>query len=273
MDTLRQLYPECRSVPFTGAYLAHDLRSRSASSERPFFYANFVVSLDGRIAIPDEDSKGLAVPKAIANDRDWQLFQELAAQADLIITTGRYLRDRAQGRGQEILQVDDPRYAYLRTWRAEQGLKPHPDLAIISNSLRFPIPDVLTAGGRRVLIFTGADPDPERVKELEAQAGQVIVAGGERVEGQVLAQRLKDQGYRTIYSSAGPKILHMLLDGGVLDRLYLTFASRLLAGDPFAAVVDGPRFPKAIDARLHTLYLDTEGLEGLGQLFACYEIL
>jgi hypothetical protein len=57
-----------------------------------------------------------------------------------------------------------------------------------------------------------------------------------------------------------------------LDRLYLTYANRLLGGDPFATVVDGPRFPEPVGARLHALYLDAQGLGGLGQLFACYEI-
>jgi len=66
--------------------------------------------LDGRIAVPHPTRPGLTVPETIANDRDWRLFQELAAQADLIISSGRYLRDWADGRAQEILRVDDPKF-------------------------------------------------------------------------------------------------------------------------------------------------------------------
>ena len=51
---------------------------------------------------------------------------------------------------------------------------------------------------------------------------------------------LAEQGYRTVYSAAGPRILHMLLAADVLDRLYLTTVPRVLGGDPFAAIVDGP---------------------------------
>ena len=39
----------------------------------------------------------------------------------LVITTGRYLRDYAAGKAQEILRVyDDPRFADLKAWRAAQ---------------------------------------------------------------------------------------------------------------------------------------------------------
>ncbi len=271
MDHLQRLFPEPGSAPFPGVYLAHDLRKVAQASGRTFAYANFVVSLDGRIAVPRADGAGLTVPRQIANDRDWRLFQELAAQADLIISSGRYLREWAEGKAQEILQVDDPRYADLRVWRAAQGLKPQPDIAIISSSLRFPIPDVLTAGGRRVVVFTHGGQDPARVREIERKAGRVVVAGDAKVDGAEMVRTMGELGYETVYSAAGPKVLHLLSSGNVLDRLYLTHASRLLGGDPFAAIVDGPQFPAAVDMKLHTLYFDAQALDGLGQLYAAYD--
>jgi riboflavin biosynthesis pyrimidine reductase len=77
-------------------------------------------------------------------------------------------------------------------------------------------------------------------------------------------------GYRAIYSASGPKVLHLLLAAGVLDRLYLTLANRLLGGDPFSTIVDGPLLAPAAGMRLHTVYHDAAGLDGLGQLFLCY---
>jgi riboflavin biosynthesis pyrimidine reductase len=211
------------------------------------------------------------VPEKTANERDWRLFQELAAQADLIISSGRYLRDWADGRAQEILQVDDPRFADLRQWRQDRGLSLHPDIAIISGSLNFPIPEVLTAGGRKIVVFTSADPDPDRVAEIEDQAGQVVVAGDERVEGDQLVKQMAELGYHTIYNSTGPKVLHMLLAGGMFNRLYLTLANRVLGGDPFATIVDGSLFEPAIDMRINSIYFDEQALDGLGQLFIAYD--
>jgi riboflavin biosynthesis pyrimidine reductase len=257
--------------PLKGLYLAHNLRQYSTESGRTFVYANFVTSLDGRIAVAHPTRPGLKVPEETANERDWRLYQELAAQADIIISTGRYLRDWADGRAQEILQVDDPRFADLRQWRQNLGLPPQPDIAIVSGSLQFPVPDVLTAGGRKVIVFTIADADPERVKEIEAEAGRVVVAGQESVSGERMLEHMAELGYQTVYSAAGPKIHHLLLSGGVLNRLYLTSANRLLGGQEYASIVEGDSFSPAVDMTLQALYYDPHALNGLGQLFAAYD--
>ena len=270
-DYVIPLYPEPEGKrPLTNLYLDHNIRQKSQTSDHAFVYANFVVSLDGRIAIPHPSGQGLMVPQAIANERDWRLFQELAAQADLIISSGRYLRDWADGRAQEILQTDDPRFADLRHWREAQGLKPQPDIAIISGSLDFPIPEILTSNGRQVIVFTTANPEPTRVAEIEAQAGKVFVVGETSVDGQRLVQAMTELGHQTVYSAAGPRILHMLLAAGVLNRLYLTHASRILGGNPFASIVAGGVLDTAVNMKLHSLTLDPTGLDGLGQLYLSY---
>lgn len=272
-DRITQFYPSpAEERPLQGTYLAHHLRQYSHSSGRAFVYGNFVTSLDGRIAIPHPTKGGMTVPKTTANDRDWRLFQELAAQADLLISSGRYLRDWADGRAQEILQVDNPKFADLKAWRLAQGLRPQPDIAIISGSLQFPIPDVLTAGGRKVVVFTTGSPDPERVREIEAKAGQVVVVGETSVQGDLMVAKMMELGYTTVYSAAGPQIMHLLLAGGVLDRLYLTHASRLLAGQPFSSIVEGELFEEAVSMKLNTLYFDPHGVDGLGQLFVSYDV-
>jgi riboflavin biosynthesis pyrimidine reductase len=267
-----QLYPlASQERPLKGLYLAHGLREFGAKTGRAYIYSNFVTSLDGRIAIPHPSRPGMMVPKATANERDWRLFQELATQADLIISSGRYLRDWADGRAQEILQVDDPRFADLRQWRRDKDLPVQPDIAIISRTMAFPIPDVLTAGGRRIVVFTTADADRDRVREVEKQLGRVIVAGETSVTGDLLVEGMTELGYKTVYSAAGPKIHHLLLNAGVLDRLYLTYANRLLAGDPFSSIVEGPLLEPAVAMTIGAVYHDAHAPKGLGQLFVQYD--
>lgn len=271
-DSVTQLYPlPAVERPLEGLYLSHNLRQHSEANDQAFVYSNFVTSIDGRIAIPHPSRPGLVVPNNIANVRDWRLFQELAAQADMIISSGRYLRDWTDGRAQEILKVDDPRFADLREWRQSQGLSPQPDIAIISDSLHFPVPDVLSSGGRKVVVFTSANPNAERVVEIESKGAQVIIAGEERVEGAMLVQRMSDLGYRTVYSAAGPKVLHLLLSGRVLNRLYVTHANRLLGGQPFSSIVEGALLESAVDLQINSVYLDPHALDGLGQLFVSYD--
>ncbi|HZQ06282.1 MAG TPA: dihydrofolate reductase family protein [Anaerolineae bacterium] len=269
-DLVLRLYPlPSVEEPLRGLYLAHNLRQYGQRMTRAFVYANFVTSLDGRIAIPSPSGKGLMVPKNTANDHDWRLTQELTAQADLVLTTGRYLRDLAKGRGQKILQLDEPQFADLRDWRRQRGLLLNPDIAILTSSLRFPIPDELIQGNR-VVVFTIANPDSKRVAEIQAKLGRVIVVGENSIEGEKLLQQITELGYRTIYSAAGPKVLHLLLEGRVLDRLYITHAHRILGSEPFASLVDGALLEPAVGFTLNTLYFDRQGLDGLGQLFISY---
>jgi riboflavin biosynthesis pyrimidine reductase len=99
----------------------------------------------------------------------------------------------------------------------------------------------------------------------------VVTAGETAVDGGRLVQAMAGLGYRAIYSASGPKVLHLLLAAGVLDRLYLTLANRLLGGDPFSSIVEGPLLAPTVDMRLRSAYYDDFGLEGLGQLFLCYD--
>ena len=170
-----------------------------------------------------------------------------------------------------LLRVDDPRFADLGVWRAQRGLARYPDFAILSNSLDFPIPPALTSGGRKATVFTSGKPSPDRVRAIEARLGRVIVAGDQRVEGARLVQRLAELGYGTIYSSAGPQVLHALVSDGMLNRLYLTHAHRLLGGRPFASILEGRLLEPPAGMKIHHIYLDAQALGGLGQVLTSYD--
>lgn len=272
-ENVLQLYPApTREVPLKGVYLGEGLRAQSEKLGKAFVYSNFITSLDGRIAIPHPSGTGMTVPDQIANDRDWRLFQELAVQADIIITSGRYLRDYIEGRAQEILRVyEDPAFADLREWREQQDMPPFPDLAVISGSLDFPLPDLLTWGDRSVVVVTTQNADPERLDAMREQVANVIIAGEQSVEGKPLVDGLTKLGYKTVYSTSGPKVLHLLLKDGVLNRLYLTFAHRFLGGTPFSSIVEGDLLEPAQDFLLRAVYLDPHALDGSGQLLTSYE--
>lgn len=272
-DTIWQLYPvPAQEVDLKGLYLRHELRRIGATLDRPFVYTNYVTSIDGRIAIPRKEGKGMVVPEATANDRDWRLFQELAVQADIILSSGRYLRDYAEGKTQEILRVyDDPRFEDLGRWRAERGLPAYPDLAVVSGSLDFPIPSFLTQSGRKVIVITHGAADAERRRKLESESGHVIIAGDADVSGRQAIDALGGLGYRTIYMATGPRVHHLLLSDNALDRLYVTVAHRLLGGQPFSSLVEGGLLQPAAGMRLNALYFDPHALEGMGQQFICFE--
>ena len=87
-----RLYPATgEQYPLEGLYLQHHLHLEGQPGT-PFIYSNFITSLDGRIALGSSGSTSHKVPSATVNSRDWRLYQELAGQADLLVTSGRYFR-------------------------------------------------------------------------------------------------------------------------------------------------------------------------------------
>ena len=174
-----------------------------------------------RIRVSSDGHRGGA--GQIADDRDWRLFEELAAQADVLLTTGRYVRQLARGDAQATLPLsEEAAYQDLR-----DGGRPKAYGATggcgLERKPRYSAHRAHDWTYGRVYIATGSDVDAARVRAIEARGAKVIVAGqGRRVRGQALVEVLRDEGLNIIYSTAGPKVLATLLSDRVLDRLYLT---------------------------------------------------
>jgi hypothetical protein len=173
-NVTRLLPAPIAEVPLAGLYLASRLHERRAA-DRVFVYTNFISSLDGRISVGGDDGgRPAGVPDWLANPRDWRLYQELAVQADVIITSGRYLRDFAAGRVGSIFTFDDDtEMEDLAVWRKGAGLARLPAVAVISRGLTFD-PDAARRLGRDVIAIGAANVDTNRVRELEADAITVV---------------------------------------------------------------------------------------------------
>ena len=271
---IQQLYPRNdRDHGLEGLYLKHRLHQRGEAG-RPFVFTNFISSLDGRIGVGAPGRDTHQVPPAIANPRDWRLFQELGAQADLLITSARYYREYALGQAQDTLPIGaGQKFDDLRRWRLDQGLSPQPDIAVISASLDIPVQALAAYPQRRLHLLTGTDADPARAGALE-QAGMEIhyVGEGHQAEGGQAIDALAGAGYRSIYAIGGPHVLNTLLQAGRLDRLYLTCAARILGGEDFSTFVYGSHLEPAPRLQLAQLYYDPLAPEGCGQLLSCYDL-
>ncbi len=265
-----RLYPQpYEEVPVAGLYLRENLRSLSRVG-RPFIYANFVSSLDGRISLSSSATAMPQLPSAIGSDHDLRLLFELQAQADCLITHGGYLRSLASGRLGNVLQVGaDARWPELGDWRLRHRLAAQPDVVIVSASLDFPLPQALNDCPQRKIIVTGADADRQRMAAWRRRGLDVLTAGaGENVEGAPLRAVLAAAGYRTVYLLAGPTLFSALLRDGCLSRLYLTVTHQLLGGQYFDTLTRGPALGAGLNLRLRELYYDASSPPGAGQWFA-----
>jgi riboflavin biosynthesis pyrimidine reductase len=268
-----ELYPNPgQRHELEGLYLEQTLASQNTGSH-PFIYSNFISSLDGRIALPTPGRNSHQVPPAIANARDWRLFQELAAQSDLLITSARYFRQSDRQEAQAELPVgESPEFDDLREWRIKQGLKPQPDIAVFSSSLDIPVTALHPYRGRNLYLITGSASDEKKIARItERSHAQVLTCGQHgHVDGSLLRSKLAELGYQHVYAIAGPSVLHTLVEGNALDRLYHTTAHCLLGGIKFDTFVWGPELSPAHCMPLRAMYLDTQAPEGAGQTLAIY---
>ena len=220
-----QLHPDLREYESVkGLYLAENLYARG-----PLVYANFVTSLDGRIAISRGGTDRL--PEHLSNANDLRLFLELLAQADCVITHGAYLRARADGRLGDVFRLDDE----LSEWRRNNGLAP-PLVVVCSARLDFPEPSDLERS--KVLVATGEQHDPARAERWRDKGYRLITAGtGAMVEVGALLDKLADQNLRSIYFVAGPTLLESALKNRRLDLFYLTLSHQFVGGDAFHTLI------------------------------------
>ncbi len=263
------LYPAAAPRPLSGCYLELPLRQWQAKSGRVMLYANYISTLDGRIALRDASRAEDYVPDSIAHPRDWRLYQELAAQADVLITAGRFYRQWAAGRHQGEQPIgEEEAFSDIVRWRRRRGMPAQPDVLIVSRSLDLPLAALrhLQRQGRRVWVACGEHPDPTRARALEAAGVKVRVCGEDEVDGRRLRDWLEAEGYRLACMLAGPRVHAMLLRARVLDYLFLTLRHDIVGGAHFHTIVSGDARARF---RLRQLLYDASAELS----FACYRCL
>ena len=230
-----------------------------------FVYANFVQSLDGRIAVNDR------LPEGLGSSTDFRLFLELQAQADCLITHGGYLRAIGERRLDDVLQVGLASHRDLADWRREQGLSEQPAVVVASGSLDFPLPESLAAHKQRVYIATGDGADAGRVLAWESKGYEVIRAGkGTHVEAAPLVAAISRLGFRSAYLLAGPLMLAAMLRDQMLSRLYLTISHVVLGGECFDTIFRGEQLKGPAKFELRSLYYSSEKHQWFAQ-FDCVD--
>ncbi|NIR58861.1 MAG: hypothetical protein GWO02_04735 [Gammaproteobacteria bacterium] len=268
---LLRLYPGPQArVPLEGLYLGEALQEIGTPSA-PFVYGNYITTLDGRIALTSPETGHREVPPPVVNRHDRWLYHELVAHADVLITSGSYLRELTLIRGRDLPSLGVNHHE-LKDWRRRRGLPQEPAIAVVSASLDLPPLVYDLAAARDLCVVTGRDAPREQRQALEANGLTVLSAGtGSHVEGRELMQVLAARGHTTIYHATGPQGLHEVLAAGVVSRLYVTIAHRLVAGRAFDTLLYGSPFRLAPKLRMTSLYYDPDEPAGAGQWLARFD--
>lgn len=260
-----QLYPQHKKYTrLHGIYL--DDKSLRASNN-PLVYANFLSSLDGRIALVQEQQSYL--PEKLTSLHDHRLLLELHAHADCIITHGGYLRSLEAKRLGNILQIEQtPTNADLISWRHRHGLAAQPLVVVCSNSLQFKIPDSLSP--KDVWIATSRAGNTANAAAWRKQGYKVIEAGEQRVDSGELIAQIKTAGYRRIYLCAGPEIFESSLASRCLDLFYLTLSLQLIGHAEFVTMLQGGFTLDRCHLQLKRLILDQSIKTAASQLYMTF---
>ncbi len=264
---IRRLFPDPVSqMPLEGLYLGLNLHREAVEGDL-LIYSNYIATVDGRISHYNPVTGDYEVPDSLANKRDWRLYQELAAQSDILITSARYFRQLSSGRAQDILPVGH-HYPDLLAWREERGLKKQPAVAVLSRSLDIPPAAIEQLADRDIYLFTSSAASADKKRQFEAWGIRVVVAGETAVEGAHLKTELINFGFRSACMIAGPQVHRTLIAAGVLDQMFLTTRFMLLGGEKFHSLCEG-ELPESQEMQLQSLYMDGKG----NQSFSHYRLI
>ncbi len=209
----------------------------SMKTGRPLVTLKAALTLDGKIAAPDDNSGWITSERARAH------VQQIRHQADAILTgIGTVLAD-------DCLLTD-------RT-----GLeRSRPLLRIVADStLRIPLDSrIVASSAGDLLIVTTSAASEDRRRALEYRGVRVLVCDGPggRADLQKLLEHLASEQYRSLMIESGSKLNWAVLEAGVADKVFFYYAPKILGGLRSLPVAGGTGRLRRTDAiRLNRLKL------------------
>ena len=215
---------------------------------RPLVTLKSAVTLDGKIAAPEDNSGWITSAEARAHVQQVRhLHDAILSGIGTVLTDDPLLTDRTGfERSRPLLRI------------------------VVDSTLRIPLDSrmVMSAAGD-VLVATTSASSAERRRQLESRGVRVLIAdgpGGRTDLRQVVNHLAKDE-YRSLMIEAGSKVNWAALEAGVVDKIFFYYAPKILGGMHSLPVVGGTgrmRRKDAIlfrDTHLHQITKDEFAVE------------
>ena len=197
----------------------------------PYVFAKFAMSLDGKIATRNGDSKWITGPEARA------LVQQFRRESDTIMA------------GVNTVLADDPQL----TCRDPQGnpLERQPLRVVLDSQCRTPAgARLLSEPGQTLVATVSTAPAQDRAR-LETAGAEVFAAppGPDgRVDLGALLEELGKRGVVNLFVEGGGVVLGSLFDQGLVDRVAAFLAPVIIGGEAAASPVAGQGISRMADA-------------------------
>ncbi len=219
---------------------------------RPFVILKAGMTLDGKIATASGEAKW------ITGDAARRHVHQLRSRVDAIMVgIGTILRD-------------DPELTARIGGRAGRLAARQPLRIVVDSRLRLPLDARVTSVGNGVATLVAATTNAPRakLKQLEARGIEVLVFPSRdgRVPLPTLLSALAKRGITSLLLEGGSELNASALRAGLVDRVMLYVAPRLLGGRDAIGLIGGPspaRLGEAVD--LHRLSIRRIGNDRLIQ--------
>ena len=220
----------------------------SMRTSRPLVTLKAALTLDGKIAAPEDNSGWITSERARAH------VQQIRHHSDAILTgIGTVLAD-------DCLLTDRTKLERSR-----------PLLRIVADStLRVPIDSriVASASGDLAILTTSAASEDRR-RALEYRGVRVLVFDGPggRTDLRKLVEYLAQEQYRSLMIESGSKLNWAALEAGIVDKIFFYYAPKILGGLQSLPVAGGAGRQRRTDAmqfhrvKLHSIPPDEFAVE------------
>jgi len=184
--------------------------AQSEQNKLPFVTVKFAQSLDGRIATATGDSRWISGPPAL------RVAHKLRREHDAIMV------------GIGTVLLDDPELT-VRLVKGRDPLR-----VVVDSELRIPLEARVLAGGAAAgtLVATGVTADQNRLCEIEKLGAEILrlpaAPNGSGIDIARLLEELKRRGIAMVLVEGGKGIITSLLAAGVVDRLVVVIAPKII---------------------------------------------
>lgn len=218
---MRQLVPRC--LDWGDPATIYDDLTFPVLPDRPFVFANFVASVDGKAQL-DGTAAGLG------SSVDHALLIRLRALADAVLEgAGTVRADRTY----EALPPD------LVEQRGRKGMAAQPRWAIATRSGVLPLDAAIFRRPELPPIVLISERAPaERLAQLTRAADVITLPDDPPSLVPGLASMRQRLGIRWLLTEGGPDFLHSLLQQQLVDELFLTLSPKVVGGD-VKTIVEG----------------------------------
>jgi len=253
-DGLRQLRVAGIQAEIAGAFTAEAEKLNEAfahfmRTRLPLVTLKTALTLDGKIAAPDDNSGWITSDKARAD------VQQLRHRSDAILT------------GIGTVLADD---CFLTD---RTGLpRSRPLLRVVLDSrLRLPLDSQMVRSAADDVLVIGTSAAPaERRRALESRGVRVLLLDGRdgRSDLRATIEAVAQQRYLSVLIEAGAKVNWAALETGVADKIFFYYAPKILGGLESLSMAGGAGRRRRVDAirvnrtQLHLIAPDEFAVEG-----------